>query len=189
MTGTIDPWVRPDGTRLTCDDIAAQVTVPGTSAPFSMGDYIAAFGPGIDPSGPLEQARVAAAALQAQLTLQHIGSNVTLVGVGDDATVSGASLRIRDAHNVIVRNLTLSDAYDCFPQWDANDSGGNWNSAYDNLSVWTATSVWVDHNTFDDGEHPRDERGARVRSAVRGARRPASTSRTAGTSSRCRGTG
>lgn len=154
VTAMVDPWVRPDGTRLTCDDIAAQVTVAGTGAPFAMTDYIAAFGPGIDPSGPLEAARVAAAALQAQLTLQHVGSNVTLVGVGDDAGVTGASLRIRDAHNVIVRNLTLEDAYDCFPQWDANDSGGNWNSAYDNLSVWTSTSVWIDHNTFGDGEHP-----------------------------------
>ncbi|MDY0911140.1 hypothetical protein [Microbacterium sp. CFBP9034] len=153
ITGTIDPWLQPDGTRLTCDDIAGRVTVAGTGAPFAMADYIAAFGPGIDPAGPLEAARVAAAAIQAQLTLQHIGSNVTLVGVGE-ATVTGASLRIRDAHNMIVRNLTLSDAYDCFPQWDANDSGGNWNSAYDNLSVWTATSVWIDHSTFGDGEHP-----------------------------------
>ncbi|GAA5091695.1 hypothetical protein GCM10025760_19410 [Microbacterium yannicii] len=154
VTGTLDPWLRADGTRTTCDDIAAQVTVAGSGAHFDMDDYIAAFGPGIDPSGPLEQARVEAAALQAKITLQHIGSNVTLVGVGDDARVVGASLRIRDAHNVIVRNLTLSDAYDCFPQWDAGDAGGNWNSAYDNLSVWTSTSVWVDHNTFDDGAHP-----------------------------------
>ena len=154
VTATIDPWVRPDGTRITCDDIAAQVSVGETGAPFAMADYIAAFGPGIDPSGALEQARVAAAALQAQLTLQHIGSNVTLIGVGDDAGVSGGSLRIRDAHNVIVRNLTLSDAYDCFPKWDANDAGGNWNAAYDNLSVWTATSVWIDHNTLGDGVHP-----------------------------------
>ncbi|MFC8681765.1 hypothetical protein ACFT30_09595 [Microbacterium ureisolvens] len=155
VTGTIDPWQRPDGSRVTCDDIAGGVTVAGTGQPFRMADYIAAFGPGVDPSGPLEQARVEAAGLQAKLTLQHIGSNVTLVGVGDDAHVVGASLRIRDAHNVIVRNLTLSDAYDCFPQWDAGDgAGGAWNSAYDNLSVWTSTSVWIDHNTFDDGDHP-----------------------------------
>ncbi|RLK49075.1 hypothetical protein [Microbacterium telephonicum] len=153
VTGTIDPWERADGTRMTCDDIAGTVTVAGGGA-FAMADYIAAFGPGIDPSGPLEAARVEAAAVQARATLQHIGSNVTLVGVGDDARIVGASLRIRDAHNVIVRNLTLSDAYDCFPQWDANDAGGNWNSAYDNLSVWTSTSVWIDHNTFDDGAHP-----------------------------------
>ena len=64
-------------------------------------------------------------------------------------------MRIRDAHNVIVRNLTVADAYDCFPVWDPTDTAvGNWNSAYDNVSVWTSTSVWVDHNTFDDGAHP-----------------------------------
>ncbi len=154
VRGTIDAWERPDGTRTTCEDLQSQVTVEGSGAPFAMSDYIAAFGPGIDPSGPLETARVAAAALQAAQTLQHVGSNVTIVGVGDDATIVGGSLRVRDASNVILRNLTLSDAYDCFPQWDANDSGGNWNSAYDNVSVWTSTSVWVDHNTFDDGAHP-----------------------------------
>ena len=54
-----------------------------------------------------------------------------------------------------MRNLTIADAYDCFPAWDPADTAvGNWNSAYDNVSVWTSTSVWVDHNTFDDGEHP-----------------------------------
>ncbi len=106
------------------------------------------------PVRPSSRRRVAAA-LQAKLTLQHVGSNVTLVGaLGDEARVVGASPRIRDAHNVIVRNLTLSDAHDCFLQADAGDAGGNWNSAHDNLSVWTSTSVWVDHNTFDDGAHP-----------------------------------
>ncbi len=160
VRGQIDAFARPDGTRLTCDDFASQVTVADTGAPFSMADYIAHFDPEgawgrVDPSGPLEEARAAAAAVQARQTQQHVGSNVTIVGVGDDAGVVGANLRIRDAANVIVRNLTLSDAYDCFPQWDPGDTNeGNWNSAYDNLSVWTSTSVWVDHVSFDDGEHP-----------------------------------
>jgi|GEM_PF-699844 len=160
VRGTIDAFAEPDGTRLTCDELGGQVTVADSGQPFSMADYIAHFDPEgpwgrADPSGPLEEARVAAAAVQARRTQQHIGSNVTLVGVGDDARVVGANLRIRDASNVIVRNLTLSDAYDCFPQWDPGDTdAGNWNSAYDNLSVWTSTSVWVDHLTLDDGEHP-----------------------------------
>ena len=149
--------VRP---RRRCDDYAAQVTVSDTGQPFRMADYIAYYDPAgpwgkVKPSGPLENARVAAAAIQATKTLQHVGSNVTLVGVGDDAQIVGASMRIRDAHNVIVRNLTVADAYDCFPVWDPTDTAvGNWNSAYDNVSVWTSTSVWVDHNTFDDGAHP-----------------------------------
>jgi pectate lyase len=162
VTGAIDAFTAVDGTRLTCEDFASQVTVGDTGEPFSMDDYIAHYDPAgpwgwTDPSGPLEDARVAAARLQAAQTQQHVGSNVTIVGVGDDAQISGANIRVRDAHNVILRNLTFSDAYDCFPQWDPGDSAtGNWNSAYDNVSLWTSTSVWVDHSTFDDGAHPAD---------------------------------
>lgn len=160
VNGTIDAFEGADGERLTCEDFASQVIVEGTGEPFSMNDYIAHYDPAgpwgtAEPSGPLEDARDAAAGVQAAQTQQHVGSNVTIVGVGDDARIVGANLRIRDAHNVILRNLTFSDAYDCFPQWDPSDTGaGNWNSAYDNVSVWTSTSVWVDHSTFDDGDHP-----------------------------------
>ncbi|GAB2499818.1 pectate lyase [Promicromonospora xylanilytica] len=162
VTGTLDAFSAPDGTRLTCEDFASRVTVEGTGEPFSMDDYIEHYDPSgpwgwVEPSGPLERARDAAARLQAAQTQQHVGSNVTIVGVGDDAQISGANLRVRDAHNVILRNLRFSDGYDCFPQWDPGDSeSGNWNSAYDNVSLWTSTSVWVDHSTFDDGAHPAD---------------------------------
>jgi pectate lyase len=33
-------------------------------------------------------------------------------------------------------------------------STGNWNSAYDNISLTTATHVWADHNAFNDGDNP-----------------------------------
>jgi pectate lyase len=154
VDGVIDAFA---GTS--CEAIAATVPVAGAGGTFSMADYVAAYDPAtygwVDPVGPLEDARVAAAAEQAKVTLQHVGSNVTIVGLGDDARVVGASLRVRDARNVIVRNLTFSDARDCFPAWDPGDGdAGNWNSAYDNVSVWTSENVWVDHSTFDDGEHP-----------------------------------
>lgn len=157
--GTIDAFTGPGGEAVDCQDLADRVPVAGTGEPFSMTDYIAAYDPAVwgteEPAGPLEDARAAAAKAQAAQTQVHVGSNVTIVGVGDDARIVGANLRIRDAHNVIVRNLTLSDGRDCFPQWDPTDGDlGSWNSAYDNLSVWTSTGVWVDHNTFDDGDHP-----------------------------------
>ncbi|MCA5892292.1 pectate lyase [Isoptericola sp. NEAU-Y5] len=160
VRGTIDAFAGPDGERLECQDFADQVQVAPGGEPFTMADYVAAYDPAVwgstdEPEGPLEDARGAAAGVQAAQTQVHVGSNVTIVGVGDDAGIVGANLRIRDSHNVIVRNLTLSDGYDCFPQWDPTDGdAGNWNSAYDNLSVWTSTSVWVDHVTFDDGDHP-----------------------------------
>jgi pectate lyase len=162
VTGAVDAFTAADGTRLTCEDFAAQVTVADTGEPFSMDDYIAHYDPAgpwgwADPAGALEEARVRAASLQAAQTQQHVGSNVTIVGVGDDAQISGANLRVRNAHNVILRNLRFSDGYDCFPQWDPGDGdAGNWNSAYDNVSLWTSTSVWVDHSTFDDGAHPAE---------------------------------
>ncbi len=157
VTGHVDAFEGQD-----CQAFADQVTVEGTGEPFSMDDYVAHYDPSgdwgwNDPSGPLEDARRAAATVQSYQTQVHVGSNVTIVGVGDDAQISGANLRIRDSHNVILRNLTISDARDCFPEWDPGDGGsGSWNSAYDNVSVWTSTSVWVDHNTFDDGEHPAE---------------------------------
>lgn len=45
-----------------------------------------------------------------------VGSNVTLVGLGRDAALKSFGLRIRNADNVIVRDLTISDTADCFPQ-------------------------------------------------------------------------
>ncbi|WP_445380508.1 pectate lyase family protein [Pseudomonas syringae] len=66
-----------------------------------------------------------------------IGSNKTLIGLGDKAGIQGAGLFIGDgAHNVIVRNLTLSDIN---PRvvW-----GG------DALTLNKADGVWIDHNTF-----------------------------------------
>ena len=49
--------------------------------------------------------------------------------------------------NVIIRNLSFEDSYDCFPQWAPTDGAtGNWNSLYDAISVRNATHVWIDHN-------------------------------------------
>ena len=84
-----------------------------------------------------------------------VGSNTTLIGLGDSAVLKGASLQIKNADNVIVRNLDLRDAYDCFPVWQPNTGGlGDWKTAYDNLWLSGATHVWVDHVTLSDKGHP-----------------------------------
>ncbi len=83
-----------------------------------------------------------------------VGSNTTIVGV-DGAHLSHGSLLLSGVSNVIVRNLHVSDAADCFPAWDPTDGAtGNWNSLYDLISLTGATNVWIDHNTLDDGDNP-----------------------------------
>jgi pectate lyase len=153
VKGEINANTAPDGTVLTCDDYAR-----GTG--YSLEAYLEAYDPATwgrdkEPAGPLEDARVAAANNQEAQIRQYVGSNVTIVGLGHDAHLIGASLMVRDSDNVIIRNIEVSDAYDCFPQWDPTDgSAGNWNSNYDNISLWNSTHVWVDHTTLNDGEHP-----------------------------------
>jgi pectate lyase len=125
---------------------------------FDMQDYIDAFDPAVwgteEPSGPLEDARAASQDIQEDQVRQYVGSNVTIVGVGDDAGIIGAALTVRGSNKVIIRNLHLSDVYDCFTSWDPTDGDGAWNAEYDNLWLAESTHVWVDHNTFDDGADP-----------------------------------
>jgi pectate lyase len=151
VAGTLDANTRPGGDSIGCDDYADPA--------YSLDAYLDTYDPDVwgrdaEPSGPLEDARVRSQANQAAQVRQYVGSNVTIVGLGRHARLVGANLLVRDSTNVIVRNLRLSDAYDCFPQWDPTDGAGAWNSEYDNLWLYNARHVWVDHVTFDDGEHP-----------------------------------
>ncbi|MFD7657261.1 pectinesterase family protein [Actinosynnema sp. NPDC059797] len=127
---------------------------------YTLPAYLAAYDPAVwgrdsEPSGPLEDARAASAQRQLAAIGLPVGSDTTIVGDGRGAGITGASLRVHNASNVIIRNLTFRDTRDCFPQWDPTDGAeGNWNSAYDAVSLQRATNVWVDHNTFTDQPHP-----------------------------------
>ncbi|WP_150238263.1 pectate lyase family protein [Nocardiopsis quinghaiensis] len=154
VEGTVDANSAPDGTPLSCEDYA----VDG----YTLEDYLATYDPEVwgweDPSGPLEEAREASADVQAERVRVNVGANTTVVGAGDDAEITGMSLRVNNVDNVILRNLTFSDTHDCFPGWDPGDGGsGNWNSEYDQMEVSGSTNVWIDHNTFDDGDNPGSE--------------------------------
>ncbi|MBT0995085.1 polysaccharide lyase family 1 protein [Cellulomonas sp. DKR-3] len=150
VAGTIDANTDDAGNPLTCEDYARDG--------FSYDDYLAAYDPAVwgwdsEPSGPVEDARVASMAAQRERIEIKIGANTTLVGLRG-AEITGAALQIKDVDNVIVRGLTLTDAYDCFPAWDPTDGEtGNWNSEWDLLTVYGATNVWIDHNDLSDGDN------------------------------------
>src|SRR5699024_3727824 len=70
-----------------------------------------------EPEGPLEEARLASAEVQAERIQLEVGSNTTIIGADDEARLSGVNLRVDDVDDVILRNLTFSDTHDCFPGW------------------------------------------------------------------------
>jgi pectate lyase len=125
---------------------------------YSLEAFLATYDPAtwgrVNPSGPLEDARLRSVANQRALTEIKVGPNTTIYGL-KGATLKRLTLMIDRAPNVIVRNLTLQDAADCFPRWSPTDGAeGNWNSEYDLISVRRSTNVWIDHNTFSDGNNP-----------------------------------
>ncbi|MFE1993363.1 pectate lyase family protein [Streptomyces parvulus] len=108
-----------------------------------------------EPDDSPEGLRRASAARQDASVKAYVPANTTIIGVGRGAGLKGASLQIKDVDNVIVRNLTFESPVDCFPQWDPTDGDkGNWNSEYDSAVVYGSKHVWLDHNTFTDGDHP-----------------------------------
>lgn len=131
---------------------------------YTLEAFLAAFDPAVwgrvNPSGPLEAARVASRDAQQARVRIRIGSNTTIVGLGKDAVAKGAWFDIRGTagvansrSNIIVRNLTFRDTYDCFPQWSPTDgAAGSWNAQYDAISLRDSNNVWIDHNTFEDKE-------------------------------------
>jgi pectate lyase len=125
---------------------------------YNLDAFLAAYDPAVwgratKPTGPLEEARVRSARNQSDQIRVNVGSNTTIVGINGGGLQHG-SLVLTNVSNVIVRNLEVTDAADCFPAWDPTDgSAGNWNSLYDLVSLSGATNVWIDHNTFSDGNN------------------------------------
>jgi pectate lyase len=161
VQGTIDANVDDTGAPLTCESYYRPD--PTTGELYSPEAFLAAFDPAgpwgrVNPSGPQERARAASAAAQSARVRIRIPANTTIYGIGRRPTVRGAWFDIRPQSssgntpmNVIVRNIHFEDAADCFPVWAPNDGAqGNWNAAYDAISVRNSTHVWIDHNRFAD---------------------------------------
>ncbi len=123
---------------------------------YTLEAYLEAYDPAVWgknlPSGELENARSRSASNQGARIKVNVGSNTTLVGLpGANAKILGGNVNLDKVDNVIIRNIEFANTFDYFPQWDPTDGEfGNWNSAYDSISVKGSTHVWVDRNTFSD---------------------------------------
>jgi pectate lyase len=155
VDGTIDANVNDLNEPLACADYQRDG--------FTIEAFLAQYDPSgpwgrVNPSGPLETARLASVAAQQARVRIRVGSNTTIVGLKRTATIRGAWLDIRGTSgvafsrtNIIIRNITFQDTFDCFPAWSPNDGAlGNWNALYDSISLRDSDHVWIDHNTFED---------------------------------------
>ena len=111
VRGRIDANTDARGRKLTCADYARDG--------YTLEQYLQIYNPAVwgrdaEPAGPVEDARRASQQAQAGQITIPIGSNTTIVGL-PGASITGASLRINGEQNVIIRGLTVADAYDCFP--------------------------------------------------------------------------
>jgi pectate lyase len=154
VDGTIDFNVDDANQPLACADYYRD----GHSQETFLTTYDPAVWGRIAPSGAGETARLASQQAQQARVRVRIGSNTTIAGVGSEARLRGVWLDIRgsstvNVSNIIVRNLTFQDTFDCFPAWAPTDGAqGAWNSLYDSISLRNADHVWIDHNTFEDRE-------------------------------------
>lgn len=152
VDGTIDMNVDDADQPLACEDYYRD----GYTLEAFLATYDPAVWGRVAPSGALESARLTSRNAQQDRVRVRIGSNTTIVGKDKHATVRGGWFDIRGSSsvnrtNIIIRNLTFEDTFDCFPQWSPTDGDlGSWNALYDAISLRNADHVWVDHNVFMD---------------------------------------
>jgi pectate lyase len=83
-------------------------------------------------------------------------SNTTLIGDGTNSGVLNGSIILTNVSQIIIRNLKMVNPCDVGPVWDPTDGSGNWNAAYDSISISGSDHIWIDHNSFTDSPKSDD---------------------------------
>lgn len=149
IAGCIDMNADANGHKLTLADYA--------TAGYSLDSYLKQYDPQTwgrkkIPSGKMEEQRQASQKNQSRQITINVPSNTTIYGI-QNAQILGGSLKLTAVQNVIIRNINFVTPFDLFPQWDPTDGKlGNWNSQYDSITLKKTRNVWIDHNTFSDGD-------------------------------------
>lgn len=83
-----------------------------------------------------------------------VGSNTTIIGLGENSGIKGGTISIKDASNIALRNLNIQDAFDPFPKMEGGDG---YNAEWDGIVIDNSKNIWIDHCTFEDTICLKDE--------------------------------
>ncbi|MBR4631424.1 MAG: Ig-like domain-containing protein [Treponema sp.] len=120
----------------------------------SYADYQTKFGASCSDGSASTLASVqSACSAKQKATMQiSIPSNTTIIGKTENAGFKNGVVSLYNVTNVVIRNLTIKDAYDYFPSWYQSNEN-NFNAEWDNLVINGSTYVWIDHCTLKDSSH------------------------------------
>lgn len=74
-------------------------------------------------------------------------SNTAIIGLDTDSGIKGGTIQISEKSNIVIRNLTIQDAYDPFPH---HEKGDGFNAQWDGIAIKNSSNIWVDHCTIED---------------------------------------
>lgn len=86
-----------------------------------------------------------------------LAAGTTLIGKSSKCGIRGGSIQLNGVKNIIIRNLTIQDAYDPFPHHEVATSNGaysksdGYNAQWDGVNIQgPCENIWIDHCTFED---------------------------------------
>jgi pectate lyase len=152
VEGMIDLCADTSDNSLSAYDFIVRAGYGATYADYQayMDAYAASCATGV--ASTLASTRTALYNAQKAVVIIKVGSNTSILGKDSDAGFKNGELLIDTKTNVVIRNVSVLDAYDYFPAWD--ESENLINSQYDNIGVSGSTYVWIDHCTLGDGDRP-----------------------------------
>lgn len=104
--------------------------------------YTGSFNYSENESGDVKSARVALNEFWKNLVEFNVLSNTTIVGVDSDSAIIGGALQIKNAENIIIRNLKIFNCYNPFPKIEDNDG---LNADLDCIAIKSSKNIWIDH--------------------------------------------
>ena len=104
-----------------------------------------------DESGNIQTVRKALQNAWKKQIQVAIGSNTTIIGLGNNSGIKGGTISINKVQNVAIRNLFIQDAFDPFPKMEGGDG---YNAEWDCVVIdnsewyWVSCSKYIANNIF-----------------------------------------